>query len=108
LFSKFKGKVVIVEDLQENPTKVFKESFEYCGIPFKEEVLTYEPMIKVGVPDEMKYFQNWYVDCISSTTLRPGVTDISKIVIDDEEANERIKISEEYYMKFIEESKKQK
>jgi len=56
----------------------------------------------------MKYFQNWYVDCISSTTLRPGVTDISKIVIDDEEANERIKISEEYYMKFIEESKKQK
>ena len=105
LYNIFKGKVILTEDLQENPTKVFKESFEYCGLDFKEEVMTYEPLVKIGIPKEMEFFKNWYYECINSTTFKPGVTDIKSIVIEDEKAIERIKISEEFYEKFKEERK---
>ena len=107
LYKIFGGKVIIAEDLQENPPKIFEEVFDYCNLKFKEEVLTYEPLSKIGIPEEMVYFEKWYSDCINATSMWPGMTDIKSIVIEDIKDVERIKIEEEIYNKFAEERKNQ-
>jgi len=93
LYKIFGGKVIISEELQENPTKIFKESFEFCSIKFNEEVLTYEPLNKIGIPEDMEFAKNWYVDAFNSTYFRPGVTNIDSIIINDETVLKRLKIS---------------
>ena len=106
-YNLFPGKVIIAEDLQENPSKLFKETFEYFGLSFKEEVLTFEPLEKVGLPKEWEMFKNWYVECFQSSNFKSGITDREKIVIEDESAKEKIRKQEVIYGKFVEERKKQ-
>ena len=58
-----KGKVIITEDLQEDPPKVFKEAFEFCGLIFRKEVLEYKPLIITGISKEEEAWINWYGEC---------------------------------------------
>jgi len=107
LYEVFGGKVVISEDLQENPTKVFKEIYDYCGLEFKEELLTFKPLIQEGLPKRWEFLKHFYDECFNSTTLRAGVTDMSKLVVEDKEVLEQIKIREEVYNKLKEVRKNQ-
>ena len=107
LYNMFGGRVIISEDLQENPTKVFKEIYDFCELEFKEELLTFKPLIEEGLPQRWEFLKHYYDDSFNSTTLRPGVTDISKLIVDDKEAVDRIKISELVYNKLKEERRKQ-
>ena len=51
LYVKVKGHVIITEDLQENPTEVFKETFKLFGQDFKESFLKFEPYTESRLPD---------------------------------------------------------
>ena len=101
-----KGKIILAEDLQENPAEVLKEAFIYCGLDFKEEYLHYKALEVDEIPKGWNYWLHWYTDCINSTNLRKGVTDISNIEV-KEEHKCRVENSMKYYQKIEAESKRQ-
>jgi len=107
MYGNHKGKVVIAEDLQEEPNRIIKELYEYIGMEFKEEYLRFKPLTEEEVPEDWKYVDlQWYDVALSSTEIKPGKTDISKIEIDDEKLIEAVRTQTPYYEKFIEESKR--
>lgn len=100
-YSEFNGHIVIAEDIQRNPHHVFKEAFQYADLEFNDRYLQYEKLTEKGLPEDWMFWQHWYTDCITSTGIRTGVTDLSSIVITDESAIKQIAESEEYYFKFV-------
>ncbi len=84
MYEIFPGKVIISEDLQKDPESLFKECLKYCDFEFKKEMLTYDPLYKVGIPKNFELFLHWFERCVNSTTLESGVTDIDSIEIKDE------------------------
>lgn len=101
LYSTFGGKVVISEDLQADPASVMKEAFEYAGLSFDESFLTYPTLAERGIPDALTFWRPWYTDCINSTCIKKGVTDISAVIIDPKDVD-RVTSSEGYYKLFVE------
>mmetsp|Transcript_14614 Transcript_14614/g.15135 ORF Transcript_14614/g.15135 Transcript_14614/m.15135 type:complete len:279 (-) Transcript_14614:19-855(-) len=108
MYEKHKGKVIIAEDFQEEPSRVMKELYEHIGMEFKEEYMKFKPLIEEGVPEDWKAISlHWYDEALSSTEVKPGKTDLSKIVIDDEEVKEKMESQMSYYEKILEESKRE-
>jgi len=105
IFHIFGGKVIISEELQEHPKKVFREVFDFCGLDYNENLLTFKPLVEEGIPKRWEFFSFLYDDCYSSTTLRSSISDVSQVVIEDNELIEKINIREEIYNKFVEERK---
>eukprot|EP00340_Litonotus_pictus_P002730 CAMPEP_0170525804 /NCGR_PEP_ID=MMETSP0209-20121228/11244_1 /TAXON_ID=665100 ORGANISM="Litonotus pictus, Strain P1" /NCGR_SAMPLE_ID=MMETSP0209 /ASSEMBLY_ACC=CAM_ASM_000301 /LENGTH=232 /DNA_ID=CAMNT_0010815257 /DNA_START=111 /DNA_END=809 /DNA_ORIENTATION=+ len=107
MYEKHKGKIVITEDLQEEPNRVIKELYEYIGMEFKEEYLKFKPLEEEGIPEDWKFLDlKWYDVALTSTEIKPGKTDLSKIEIDDEKIIEVVRTETPYYEKLVEESKK--
>ena len=108
LYQKYKGLVVITEDLQREPIKTFTQVFNYVGLIFEESYLKFEPLKNIGVPKTLSAFPPWYEDCLNSTEFKPRVTNIENIVIEDAEISERIEFSTIFYKKFVLESEQYK
>ena len=105
LYNKHKGHIVIAEELQTEPAKTFKAVFEYIGIEFKEEYLKFEPLGKIGIPDELQMYLHWYDCCINSTEFKTGASNIDSIVIEDSKAMNMIEVSQKFYSLFQQASK---
>lgn len=99
-YKKISGKIIISEDLQENPTHVFKNMCEYLEVEFKNEYMEFKPLSEIGIPKDLNLYPLFYEDCYNSTTFRSGVTDISKIKFEDEKINEFIRKDIEIYQYF--------
>jgi len=105
-YAKFPGRIIITEELQEFPNKVFKEVYDYIGLDFKEELLKFEPLNKIGIPEDMLFFKEWYQDCFNSTELKAHKPNLEKVVIENKEELKRIECSTKFYNKFVEERSK--
>lgn len=102
-YNTFGGKIIITEELQEYPQKLFQEAFEYSGLIFKKDYLNFQPLSKKVIPEDMIFFQNWYLDCINSNCFENGVTNLKNIVIVDYQDIDLIQKNEIIYKKFVEE-----
>lgn len=80
MYKKYGGKILITERLQADPVSSFARCFEYFGLEFSEDLLTYEPLKEI--PEDIKYFARYYTECFESTSFKAGVTDIEKIELD--------------------------
>ena len=109
LYQTFNGRIIIAEELQENPSNFFKKTFEYCGLPFSKEILNYEPLMTIGIPEEMNlsFGKTWYEKSLSGTSFEPQKVNIDKIIIEDGEVRERLKKEEKIYNRFLNEKYKQ-
>lgn len=108
LYNDFQGKVVIAEDLQEQPDKIFQEAFEYAGLSFTKDVLTYDPLIKLGIPEKLQFWKDWYAECFKSSNLKAGKTDLNACKIMNEKLLKQInEVSIGIYEKFVQERNKQ-
>jgi len=105
-YLKYSGRIILVEDLQEFPEMKVKEVYDYLGLEFKEEYLSYEPLSKIGIPEDLKYFQSWYKECFTSTEIKKSKLDLSSLVITNKMAIEAIEKSMAYYEKFVDASNK--
>lgn len=98
MYEKFGGKILVSEELQVNSLIVFKQSFKFFEMEFDEKYLNYDPLTEI--PEDMKFFENFYRVCFESTCFIEGKTDIDSIVIDDQN-KEMVESSMEFYNKFI-------
>jgi hypothetical protein len=101
MYQEFNGHIVIAEDLQRDPHHTLRQAFEYADIEFDERYLQFEKLIDKGIPEDWKVGQLWYTDCLNSTSIRSGVTDLSAITITSEVAAKQVAESEDYYLKFL-------
>jgi len=101
MYQEFNGHIVIAEDLQRDPHHTLKQAFEYADIKFNERYLEFEKLIDKGIPEDWKVGQLWYTDCLNSTSIRTGVTDLTAINFTSEDAVKKVAESETYYLKFL-------
>jgi len=100
-YLEFNGHIVIAENLQRDPQHVLKQAFEYADIEFNDKYLQFEKLIDKGIPADWHLFQHWYTDCLNSTSIRIGVTDLSAIKLESERDINLVVESEVYYLKFL-------
>eukprot|EP00340_Litonotus_pictus_P007453 CAMPEP_0170536016 /NCGR_PEP_ID=MMETSP0209-20121228/101918_1 /TAXON_ID=665100 ORGANISM="Litonotus pictus, Strain P1" /NCGR_SAMPLE_ID=MMETSP0209 /ASSEMBLY_ACC=CAM_ASM_000301 /LENGTH=152 /DNA_ID=CAMNT_0010837341 /DNA_START=414 /DNA_END=869 /DNA_ORIENTATION=+ len=104
-FQKYPGKVVIAEDLQEDPDQIVKECYEYCGLNFSEEFLSFDNKDSDSVGNEWKCIdKSYYQEALSSTCIKKEKVDIEKIEVNDF-TKKRAEAQLPYYQKFVEASK---
>ena len=101
VYLEFNGHIVIAEDLQRDPHHTLRQAFAYADIKFSDEYLQFEKLADKGIPEDWKFGQLWYTDCLNSTSIRSGVTDLSAIKLTSELAVRQVTESDTYYMNFL-------
>lgn len=107
LYKVFPGKIVITEQMQENPQKTFKEIYDFFNLEWSDSYLTFPKVdVESELSNDSKKWVSFYSEAINSTEFKTSKIDVNSIILDniDYTSNEKERIL--YYDNLLKESQK--